>query len=96
MKLIGGTDSFIRRPFLYTGFWYGLFGSFIAIILVDTSLLIINEPLAKLSSLYGENLFSLGIMGIANSSGLLFTGCFLGLLGARLAVGRHLKDIEPK
>ena len=96
MKLIGGTDSFIRRPFLYTGFWYGLFGSFIAIILVDTSLLIINEPLAKLSSLYGENLFSLGIMGIANSSGLLFAGCFLGLLGARLAVGRHLKDIEPK
>ena len=96
MKLIGGTDSFIRRPFLYTGFWYGLFGSFIAIVLVDVSLIIINEPLLNLSSLYGENLFSLGIMSIGDSIGLLFGGCILGLLGARLAVGKHLKDIEPK
>ena len=96
MKLIGGTDSFIRRPFLYSGFWYGLFGSFIAIMLVNISLLIINDPLASLSSLYGGNLLSLGLMNISSSSTLLFTGCFLGLLGARLAVGKHLKDIEPK
>lgn len=96
MKLIGGTDSFIRRPFLYTGFWYGLFGSFIAIILVNTSLIIINKPLANLSSLYGENLFSLGLMDIVSSLTLLGTGCLLGLLGARLAVGKHLREIEPK
>jgi len=96
MKLIGGTDSFIRRPFLYTGFWYGLFGSFIAIILVNASLLIINDPLANLSSLYGDNLFSLGLMGVSSSLTLLGSGCLLGLLGARMAVGKHLKDIEPK
>ncbi len=96
MKLIGGTDSFIRRPFLYTGFWYGFFGSFIAIILVNSSLIIINDPLANLTSLYGKNLFSLGLMDIPTSLGVLFGGCFLGFLGARLAVGKHLKDIEPK
>ncbi len=96
MKLIGATDSFIRRPFLYTGFWYGLLGSLIAILLVNISLVIISNPLAHLSSLYDDNLFSLGLMGIDISSSLLFFGCLLGLLGARIAVGKHLKDIEPK
>lgn len=96
MKLIGGTDSFIRRPFLYSGFWYGLLGSLIAILLINMSLIIIREPLMQLSSLYGGNLFSLGLMNIKTSSTLLLTGCVLGLLGARIAVGKHLKDIEPK
>ena len=96
MKLIGGTDSFIRRPFLYSGFWYGLLGSLIAILLINMSLLIINDPLMQLSSLYGGNLFSLGLMNIKTSSILLLSGCALGLLGARMAVGKHLKDIEPK
>ncbi len=96
MKLIGGTDSFIRRPFLYTGFWYGLLGSLIAILLVNLSLIIINDPLAHLSSLYDSHLFSLGLMGINVSLMLLFSGCFLGLMGARIAVGKHFKEIEPK
>lgn len=96
MKLIGGTDSFIRRPFLYTGFWYGLFGSLIAVLLVNISLILINDPLTHLSTLYESNLFSLGLMGIFTSITLLLSGCLLGLLGARLAVGKHLKDIEPK
>jgi cell division transport system permease protein len=96
MKLIGGTDSFIRRPFLYTGFWYGLFGSLIAILLVNISLIIINDPLTHLSLLYENNLFSLGLMGIPTSITLLLSGCLLGLTGARLAVGKHLKEIEPK
>jgi len=96
MKLIGGTDSFIRRPFLYTGFWYGLLGSLIAVLLVNISLIIINDPLVHLSSLYENNLFSLGLMGINTSVTLLISGCLLGLLGARMAVGKHLKEIEPK
>ncbi len=97
MKLIGATDSFIRRPFLYTGFWYGLFGSLIAILLVNLSLLMISNPLAHLSSLYNNSeLFSLGLMGINTSLTLLVSSCVLGWLGARMAVGRHLKEIEPK
>ena len=96
MKLIGGTNSFIRRPFLYTGFWYGLFGSLIAVLLVNISLILINDPLTHLSSLYENNLFSLGLMGIQTSVTLLLSGCILGLLGARIAVGKHLREIEPK
>ncbi|WP_198263303.1 permease-like cell division protein FtsX [sulfur-oxidizing endosymbiont of Gigantopelta aegis] len=96
MKLIGATNSFIRRPFLYTGFWYGLLGSIIAILLVNLSLIIINDPLTHLSSLYESELFSLGLMGINTSLSLIASGCLLGLFGARLAVGKHLKEIEPK
>lgn len=96
MKLIGATNSFIRRPFLYTGFWYGLLGSIIAILLVNLSLIIINDPLTHLSSLYESELFSLGLMGINISLSLIASGCLLGLFGARLAVGKHLKEIEPK
>lgn len=96
MKLVGGTNSFIRRPFLYTGFWYGLLGSLIAILLVNISLIIINDPLTHLSSLYESQLFSLGLMGVNTSATLLLSGCLMGLLGAGMAVSKHLKDIEPK
>lgn len=96
MKLIGGTNSFIRRPFLYTGFWYGFLGSLIAILLVNLSLIIIDDPLTHLSSLYENNLFSFGLMGVNTSITLLVSGSLLGLFGALMAVGKHLKEIEPK
>ncbi len=96
MKLIGGTDSFIRRPFLYTGFLYGFLGSLIAVLLVNLALIMITNPLTHLSSLYNNHLFSLGLMGIKVSTTLILSGCILGWLGARVAVGKHLKDIQPK
>ncbi len=95
MKLIGGTNSFIRRPFLYTGLWYGFLGSLIAVLLVNICLIIMNDPLAHLSTLYAHDLFSLGLMGVNHSMSLILSGCFLGLTGAWIAVGKHLRDIEP-
>jgi cell division transport system permease protein len=95
MKLVGGTDSFIRRPFLYTGFLYGLMGSLIAMVLVNISLIMINTPLRQLSLLYDNNIYSLNLMSINMSISLLFLGCLLGFLGARIAVSQHLKEIEP-
>jgi cell division transport system permease protein len=94
-KLIGGTNSFIRRPFLYLGFWYGLFGSLFAIFLVDLSLLIIQQPIDHLSTLYQTDLFSLSIMSFGHNFQVLFWGIFLGLAGAWFAVNRQLKHIEP-
>jgi cell division transport system permease protein len=96
MKLIGGTSSFIRRPFLYTGVWYGLLGSLIAVLLVNISLIMINDPLAHLSTLYEHDLFSLELMGISASMTLIVSGCVLGLMGAWIAVTKHLREIEPK
>jgi len=95
MKLIGGTDSFIRRPFLYSGFWYGLFGSIIAFLMIQISLFTISGPVETLTGLYQHN-FSLMGLNMSASLILILSGIFLGLGGSWLAVGRHLRDIEPQ
>jgi cell division transport system permease protein len=95
MKLIGGTDSFIRRPFLYSGFWYGLFGSIIAFLMVQISLLTISGPMETLTGLYQHNFALIGL-NMTASLILIFSGIFLGLAGSWLAVGRHLREIEPQ
>jgi cell division transport system permease protein len=95
MKLIGGTDAFIRRPFLYTGFWYGLFGGIIAWILVSFTLLSISGPIEKLTTLY-QNQFELNSMSFVTTLILLFFSICLGLVGSWFAVGRHLREIEPQ
>jgi len=95
MKLIGGTDAFIRRPFLYTGFWYGLFGGIIAWLLVGFALLSISRPIEKLTLLY-QNQFELSSMSFFTTLILLVMSIFLGLIGSWLAVSRHIKEIEPE
>ncbi|MDH5370223.1 MAG: permease-like cell division protein FtsX [Gammaproteobacteria bacterium] len=95
MKLIGGTDAFIRRPFLYTGFWYGLFGGFIAWMLVSFTMLSISSPIEKLTTLY-QNQFELNNMSFLTTLILLGISILLGLLGSWFTVGRHLREIEPQ
>ena len=94
-KLIGASDGFIRRPFLYTGFWYGLGGALIALLLVNLSLALLQLPVLRLAGLYGSD-FQLGFTGPQTMLVLLAAGIALGLLGALLAVGRHLRAIEPE
>jgi cell division transport system permease protein len=93
-KLIGATNAFIRRPFLYTGFWYGFMGAVLAWILVGILLGLLSDPVSKLSFLYNSQ-FSLGGLDLETTAILLGSGIFLGLLGSWLAVGKHLQAIEP-
>jgi cell division transport system permease protein len=93
-KLIGATNALIRRPFLYTGFWYGLFGGIIAWILVAVSVTLLKGPVANLASLY-ESAFDLSSLNWLNILSLLLGSALLGLLGSWLAVGKHLSAIEP-
>lgn len=95
MKLIGGTDAFIRRPFLYTGFWYGLFGGIIATLLVSFAILSIRNPVEKLTALY-QNQFEINNISFSTTLTLLIISVLLGLIGSWFAVGRHLRDIEPQ
>ncbi len=94
IKLIGGTDRFIRRPFLYTGFWYGLFGGFIALFLVITSLLLLSGPIEALTQSY-ESQFSMQVIDFNSSLWLIGGSILLGLVGSWVAVERHLREIEP-
>ena len=93
-KLIGGTDGFIRRPFLYNGLWYGLFGGLMAWLLVTLSLWLLDGPVAQLAGLYHSD-FDLSGINLGSLMILLGGSSLLGLIGSWIAVGRHLSDIEP-
>ncbi|GAB6041008.1 permease-like cell division protein FtsX [Endothiovibrio diazotrophicus] len=93
-KLIGGTDAFIRRPFLYGGFWYGATGGLVAWLLVGLSFQMIDGPVARLAALYGSP-FQLNVLTFGTTFTLFAIAIALGLLGSWLAVGRHLRQIEP-
>ena len=95
VKLVGGSNAFVRRPFLYTGLWYGVGGGLFAGLLVGASLWFLQDTVAELARLYQSDfrLRGLGIMGGLN---LIILGGMLGLAGAWLAVSRHLADIQPR
>jgi len=93
-KLIGGTDAFIRRPFLYTGLWYGIGGGLCAWLLTTISIGLLDDSVAQLASLYNSG-FQLHGLSFSETMSLIGFSCFLGLGGSWIAVGRHLSDIEP-
>ncbi|UCC57425.1 MAG: cell division protein FtsX [Gammaproteobacteria bacterium] len=93
-KLIGATDGFIRRPFLYSGTWYGIIGALLAWLLVETGFWLLSEPVRQLVELY-QGSFQLQTLPFVLLLVLLAGGILLGLLGSWLAVWRHLGAIEP-
>lgn len=95
MKLIGATDAFVRRPFLYSGLWYGLLGAIIAWLMVNVSLWLLHEPVRQLAVLYHNTHFELAGLNTQTTLALLGIGIVLGLMGSLFAVKRHLAAIEP-
>ena len=94
VKIVGGTDGFVRRPFLYTGFCFGFAGGITAVVLVQVALWWLGGPIDELLTLYNSD-DSLTSMALSSLIALPVFSGILGLLGAWLAVGRHLGDIEP-
>ncbi len=94
-KLFGATDGFVRRPFLYLGFWFGVGGALIAMILLQLSLVMLSDPIETLAQSYRED-FALPGIGADGVLLLLGLGACMGILGAAVAVSRHLKVIEPR
>lgn len=95
VKLVGGTNAFVRRPFLYTGLWFGLGGGLAASAMLAASLAWLGNPVAQLASLYHSD-FVLNGLGFGQIAGLLLIGALLGWCGAWSAVSRHLGAIEPR
>ncbi|KJR34335.1 cell division protein FtsX [Vibrio navarrensis] len=94
MKLIGATDGFILRPYLYSGMWFGLLGSVIAWILTALITILLNGAVEDLAALYDSQFRLIGLSW-DESLLLLMTGTFLGCVAARFSAQRHLKEIEP-
>jgi cell division transport system permease protein len=94
MKLVGASDGFARRPFLYSGIWYGLGGGLIALILVAVAAVILAKPVDSLAKLYGSQ-FRLRGLGFTTAAGVLALAVGLAWLGSWLAATRHIRSIEP-
>ena len=94
-KLVGGTNAFVRRPFLYTGALYGLAGALTAWAVVAVVVRVLDTPVATLAHLYGSH-FSLSGPTPPEIAILIGGGAALGWLGAWISAARHLHAIEPR
>ncbi len=95
VMLIGATHAFVRRPFLYSGAWYGAGGGLLALGLLALGNHWLSLPVAALAASYGAS-FTLPQLDVTGSTILLSCSILLGWLGAWLAVTRHLSSIRPR
>ncbi|GAC32422.1 permease-like cell division protein FtsX [Paraglaciecola polaris] len=95
MKLVGATDAFIQRPFMYTGFWYGLLGGLLAWFTVICLLWWMSASVTAVSELYQKQ-FNLTGVDFSTLLIMLSTSVLLGLTGSIISVKRHVSAIEPK
>jgi cell division transport system permease protein len=95
VKLVGGTDAYVSRPFLYTGLWYGVGGGLLAVLLIALALFALQGPVSNLMQTWNGE-FRLSGLGISNSFFVLLGAGLLGWLGAWVSVMRHLRAIEPR
>jgi len=94
LKLVGATDGFIRRPFLYTGLCLGSIGAIAAAAMIGIGLLLLSRPVGNLAALYSAD-FRLSGLSLQGFGILVGGGALLGWGGAWIAAARHLKAIEP-
>ncbi|MGI9235962.1 MAG: permease-like cell division protein FtsX [Woeseiaceae bacterium] len=94
-KLLGATNAFVRRPFLWTGFWYGLFGGLMALALVYYGLYMLSGPVARLAGLYQSEI-AVSSLNLLEAGAVVGIGVFLGLSGSWITAARHMRRIEPR
>jgi cell division transport system permease protein len=93
-KLLGADNAFVRRPFLYTGFWYGLLGGVFALLLAGALSLATRGAAERIALLYDAD-FNLLSFDPAVALAMLGAGAVSGWLGAWWAVARHIAGIQP-
>jgi cell division transport system permease protein len=94
IKLVGGTNAYVRRPFLYSGFWYGAIGGILAWLMLGLCWILLQGPVADIAALYGAD-FYLQPLPFTPTCWLIFSAAVLGLIGSWWSVQRHLVAIEP-
>ncbi|ANF59243.1 permease-like cell division protein FtsX [Halotalea alkalilenta] len=95
VTLIGATRAFVRRPFLYSGAWFGLGGGVLAVLLLTLGRGWLSAPIGALARSYGSD-YALPSLGGGGSLLMVACSILLSLIGAWVAVGRHLAEIRPR
>lgn len=94
MKLVGATDAFIQRPFLYTGFWYGVLGGLLAFLVSEALLWWLRGAISDITELYQSD-FQIQAMSLTEFATVILLAVSLGVIGSYLSVRRHIRAIEP-
>jgi cell division transport system permease protein len=94
-KLVGGSNGFVRRPFLYIGILYGLGGALLAWLIITATVAALAPSISILAQLYGSQ-YALAGPTLEDVGFLLGAGIALGWLGAWISATRHLHRIEPR
>ncbi len=94
-KLVGATDAYVRRPFLYTGAWFGLGGGVLALVLAETLIIVLQPPVSTLATLYNSDFYLQGV-GPLELLIVPFAGLCIGIMGAFIAVSQHLREYHPQ
>ena len=94
LQLLGATDGFIRRPFLYLGGCYGLVAGALALALLTAADAALRAPLAELARSYGSG-FVLQGFNLQSALAIVFAAGVLGWLGAGLVTGHYLRQTRP-
>ena len=93
LALMGAGNAFIRQPFLYSGFWYGLMGGLLAVVLLYLAIALLSGPMGRLLETYGT-VYQMKGPGFLNNVYIVFAGGFLGWLGAGISVQRYLRLLK--
>ncbi|MCK5888619.1 MAG: permease-like cell division protein FtsX [Methylococcales bacterium] len=94
-KLVGATNAFIQRPFLYTGFWLGFIAALFAWIFTVILVVILQEPIGSLSTLYGTT-FEISYLSFKDTFKMLGISSLLCIIAAWSVLGYQLSQIKPK
>lgn len=94
-KLVGGTNAFICRPFLYAGFWYGFISGVLACVIITILLVVVNTPLKQLTLLY-QSQFQMHFMSLGDSALLIIGASLLGIFGAFAVANHQLRLLKPE
>ena len=94
LQLLGATDGFIRRPFIYLGAWYGLAAGGLALGLLAAAAYALRAPLQALANSYGSG-FVLGGLDPLRAACFLLAATVIGWLGAWLVTGHFLRQTRP-
>lgn len=91
--VLGATNAFVRRPFLYSGFWHGVLAAVVAWALIAIGVALLREPISNLAAAY-EGQFRLSGLGLVEALVMLASAAAIGWIGAWLAVSRHIRRIK--
>lgn len=94
LQLLGASDGFIRRPFVYLGAWYGLAAGALALGLLTLAALALRDPLAALARSYGSP-FTLSGLDPLGAALVVLAATIVGWLGAWLVTGHFLRQTRP-